>query len=108
MNDENNINNINNTEDINNNEDTIYFGDSNPNEYESSGQKPYTEEDMYEDYKPMTNVNSVEYDEGDYAYSNYDALDEDGKDDRKKIIIGYIFVLVVIVIIVIFSILKLK
>lgn len=77
-------------------EDTLYFGDIDKNNYESR-QKPYSEEDMYEDYKPLTNINSVEYDEGDYAYSNYDLLDEDDKDNRKKIIIAYIVILFLLI-----------
>mgnify|MGYP003557943836 CR=1 FL=1 len=43
-------------------EDTLYFGDEDKS-YESK-QKPYSEDDMYEDYKPLTNTNSMEYDEG--------------------------------------------
>lgn len=85
-------------------EDTLYFGDEDKS-YESK-QKPYSEDDMYEDYKPLTNTNSVEYDEGDYEYSNYDLDDEDDKDNRKKIIIGYIVVLLIIIFGVIFLILK--
>ena len=85
-------------------EDTLYFGDEDKS-YESK-QKPYSEDDMYEDYKPLTNTNSMEYDEGDYAYSNYDLDDEDDKDNRKKIIIGYIVVLLVIILFVTIMILK--
>ena len=82
----------------------MYFGDEDKS-YESK-QKPYSEDDMYEDYKPLTNTNSMEYDEGDYAYSNYDLDDLDDKDNRKKIIIGYIVVLLIIILIVTLLILK--
>ncbi len=85
-------------------EDTLYF-DNGDKSYESK-QKPYSEDDMYEDYKPLTNTNSMEYDEGDYAYSNYELDDEDDKDNRKKIIIGYIVVLLIIILFVTFMIFK--
>ena len=62
-------------------EDTLYFGDEDKS-YESK-QKPYSEDDMYEDYKPLTNTNSMEYDEGDYAYSNYDLDDIEEYNDLK-------------------------
>ena len=77
-------------------EDTLYFGDIDKRSYESH-QRPYSEDDMYENYKPLTNINSIEYDEGDYAYSNYDYDDEDDKDNRKKIIIAYIVVLFLLI-----------
>lgn len=85
-------------------EDTLYFGDVDKS-YEAK-QKPYSEDDMYENYKPLTNTNSVEYDDGDYAYSNYELDDADDKDNRKKIIIGYIVVLLVVVLVVTFFILN--
>lgn len=90
--------------DLNNNEDTLYFGDGDKS-YEVK-QKVYSEEDMYEDYKPLTNTNSVEYDEGDYAYSNYEADDADDKDNRKRIIIAYIITLAILVLVFAFLIFK--
>jgi len=76
-------------------EDVLYFGDDSPVSYESN-QVLYSEEDMYENYKPMTNTNSVEYDEGDYASPLY-GVDREESEDNKNIIFGYIFGLLVIV-----------
>lgn len=92
--------------DLNNESDTMYFG-SEDTSYEYK-EKTYSEEDMYENYKPMTNTNSVEYDDGDYASPLYGADREERLSNRKKIIAAYIFVLVIIVLIIVVSIFKLK
>lgn len=79
-------------------EDTMYFTDIDKEEYEKDS-KTYKEEDMYENYKPLTNTNSVEYDEGDYASPLYGA-DREESDENKKVIFAYIFTLLVIVLII--------
>ena len=84
-------------------EDTIYFTDVDKDEYESK-QKPYREEDMYEEYKPLTNTNSVEYDEGDYASPLY-GLEREEVEENKKVIFAYIFTLLAIVIVIAIAIL---
>ena len=81
-----------------NDEDTIYFTDIDKDDYESN-QKIYTEEDMYEDYKPLTNTNSVEYDEGDYASPLY-GVDREKSVGNKKVILAYIFTLLAFVLII--------
>lgn len=98
---------MNNDDDIKNmnDEDTIYFDDN--KKYENGGNLPYTEEDMVEQTRPLTNTNSIEYDEDDYESDMYNV----GNDDfgtRKKIIIGYIALLIIIVFIIIFANIKLK
>lgn len=87
-------------------EDTLYFGDEDKDNYESK-QKPYSEDDMYENYKPMTNTNSVEYDEGDYASLLYGA-DRQESEDNKKVVLAYIFVMVVILVVVGVALFRLK
>ena len=96
-----------NRDDINNlnEDDTLYFGED--RQYEQSGQQPYTEEEMFENYRPMANTNSVEYDENDYE-SNYTGEEEESSDNRKRLIFAYIFALVFIAIIVLVAILNLK
>ena len=79
-------------------EDTMYFTDIDKEEYEKEN-KTYKEEDMYENYKPLTNTNSVEYDEGDYASSLYGA-DREESDENKKVIFAYIFTLLIIILII--------
>lgn len=83
---------------LNEDEDTMYFTDIDKDEYESK-HKPYREEDMYEDYKPLTNTNSVEYDEGDYASPLY-GLEREEVEENKKVIFAYIFTLLIIVLII--------
>ena len=78
-----------------NDEDTMYFGDESSKDYENE-QKVYSEEDMYEEAKPLVTINSVEYDEGDYASPLY-GVDREESEDNKNIIFGYIFGLLVIV-----------
>ena len=89
-----------------NEEDTIYFTDIDKTDYESE-QKIYTEEDMYENYKPLTNINSVEYDEGDYASPLY-GVDREKAEENKKVVFAYIFTLLVIVFIVLIAVLRLN
>jgi len=84
-----------------NDEDTMYFGDESSKDYENE-QKVYSEEDMYEEAKPLVTINSVEYDEGDYA-CDYSGDEEDIESDHKRhnyIIWAYILILVIIVIII--------
>jgi len=81
-------------------EDTLYFGND-VNDYESD-YKPYSEEDMYEDYKPLTNTNSVEYDEGDYACEYREEEHKDSSEVKKTIIVTYIAVILFIALIVAF------
>lgn len=93
---------------MDNKEDTIYFGDENPNEYENN-QRVYSEEDMYEEEKPLVTINSVEYDEGDYAcdYNDVEEVDEEANKKRhNNIILAYIGVLIAIVVIVILALIK--
>ena len=93
---------------MNKNEDTMYFGDENPNEYEN-GQKVYSEEDMYEESKPLVTINSVEYDEGDYACEYNGDEDRDIEGDHKRhnnIIWAYLLIIVIIVIIIIVALTK--
>lgn len=83
-------------------EDTMYFGEENPEEYENS-QNVYSEEDMYEEAKPLVTINSVEYDEGDYACEyNGEDIDDVEKSNKRhnNIIWAYIIAIVIIVIII--------
>ncbi len=86
-----------------NDDTTIYFSDD--RNYEASNTS-YTEEDMYENYRPLSNVNSVEYDENDYE-SNYED-EEEPSNNRQRIIIGYIVSIIIIVIIIVVAFLKVK
>ena len=94
---------------MNKNEDTMYFGDENPNEYENS-QKVYSEEDMYEEDKPLVTINSVEYDEGDYAceYRDEEEHDMEASDHKRhnNIIWAYLLIIVIIVGIIIVALTK--
>ena len=83
---------------LNEDEDTLYFTDIDKSDYEKK-EVVYKEEDMYENYKPLTNTNSVEYDEGDYASSLYGA-DREESEENKKVILAYIFTLLIIVLII--------
>ena len=87
-------------------EDTLYFNEEDKVNYEPK-QKTYSEEDMFENYKPMTNTNSVEYDDGDYASPLYGA-DRQESEDNKKVILAYIFVMVVVSVVVGVALFRLK
>ena len=88
------------------NDDTMYFTDIDKSDYESN-HKVYSEEDMYEKFKPLTNTNSIEYDEGDYASPLY-GLDREESDENKKVVFAYIFLLLVIVLIIAIAFLCIK
>jgi len=79
---------------LNNDSDTIYFGDD---DIESKENK-LTEADMIDKDHPMTNVNSVEYDEDDYESSNSDDDIEELPEERKMLILIYVFILVIIIV----------
>lgn len=82
---------------LNEEEDTLYFTDIDKEEYEIKD-KIYTESDMIERYIPLTNLNSVEYDDGDYASPLY-GIDREESEKNKNFIFIYIFSLLVIVLI---------
>ena len=89
---------------LNDDADTLYFTDIDKSDYEKK-EVVYKEEDMYEDYKPLTNTNSVEYDEGDYASPLYGA-DREEVEENKKVVFAYIFTLLIIILIVTIAILS--
>ena len=91
-------------ENNNSNEDTMYFGDD--RNYENNTNPPYTEEEMYENYRPMTNTNSVEYDENDYESNYEDDNLPTGK--NKRIIVAYIVALLLICVVILLAIIKNK
>lgn len=89
---------------LNSEEDTLYFTDIDKSDYEKNN-NPYKEEDMYENYKPLTNTNSVEYDEGDYASPLY-GIEREEREENKKVVFAYIFTLLIIVLIIFIAIMS--
>lgn len=90
-----------------NEEDTMYFGDDDISSFESNN-NIYSEEDMYENYKPLTNTNSVEYDDGDYASPFYGVDREENRNNRKRIIISYVVVIFIILVFIVVAIIGMK
>ena len=86
-----------------NDDETLYFSDD--RDFEQERAIPNSEEYMHENYRPLTNTNSVEYDEDDYESVQYEE-DFDAEGNR-KVIIAYIFSILAIMLVVLIAFLNL-
>ncbi len=81
------------------NDEVLYFDDD--HSFEREQEYGESVDGVHENPRPVTNTNSVEYDEEDYE-------SESVVGERKKVIFSYLFIMVVIVLIIIVAIINLK